>query len=235
MGGTCSSKTNSESEAETTYEGLCAAVEKKLGLHNIEITEFEAVLDEVSYKKKAIDVDILSDVFVRFGVERDEFLAREGPFLGFYGGLVGTVEEDRAFVLSTSLFFCKGKVSEKKNVLWRCLMTTEKDYISYKELLELTMMLIVVPTKIIPEVVRGTEKKTTNKTLQMLIDATEADLREYAKRYFPEVPREKGKMHRHEFDGWLARPEMGDVFSPKRHRKALVEFLNARKATAIAS
>lgn len=232
MGGMCSSRTGGENEAETTYEGLCAAVESKLGLYNIEITTFETVLDEVSYKKDAINFDTLSDVFVRFGVPRNEFLAADSLFRMFYSGLVGTIEEDKGFILSTSLPFCKGKMMDKKNVLWRCLMTTEKNYISYKELLELIKMLIVVPVKVIPEMVQENEGKIDN-SLQTLIEATEEELNDYAKQYFPEMPREGDMMHRYEFDEWLLRPESEGVFSPSHHRKSFIAYLNTKKAAKI--
>lgn len=235
MGNMCSKRTASGTEAETTYEGLCSAVESKLGLYNIEITEFESVIDEVSYKKSAISINTLSDVFYRFGISREEFMAKENPFLVFYSGLIGTLEEDKGYILSTSLPFCKGKIFDKKSVLWRCLMTTEKNYINYKELLGLINMLIVVSVKVIPEIAVETEEKNIDQSLQMLIDATEADLDGYSKHYYPSAPREGDMMHRHEFDTWMAKFETEGIFSPKHHRKAFITYLNSVKAQKILS
>eukprot|EP00826_Nyctotherus_ovalis_P047368 TRINITY_DN5441_c0_g1_i4.p1 TRINITY_DN5441_c0_g1~~TRINITY_DN5441_c0_g1_i4.p1 ORF type:complete len:235 (+),score=81.98 TRINITY_DN5441_c0_g1_i4:156-860(+) len=234
MGGMCSSRTGGEGEAGTTYEGLCAAVESKLGLYNIEITDFESVLDEVSYKKDAIDFELLSDVFVRFGVTRDVFLAQHSIFREFYSGLVGTIEEDKGYVLSSSLHFCKGKIFDKKSVLWRCLMTTEKNYISYKELLDVIKMLVAVSAKYIPEIASSAES-SVDPTMQMLLDATEPELDEYARQYFPRPPREGDKMHRYEFDEWLLRPESEGIFSSSHHRRSFVSYLNAKKSVKLAT
>lgn len=235
MGNMCSKRTATGTEAGTTYEGLCSAVESKLGLHNIEITEFESVLDEVSYKKSAISINTLSDVFYRFGISREEFMAKENPFLIFYNGLVGTFEEDKGYILSTSLPFCKGKIFDKKSVLWGCLTTTEKNYINYKELLGLINMLIVVSVKVIPEIAVETEEKNIDQSLQMLIDATEEDVDYYSKFYYPNSPREGDAMHRHEFDNWFVKPETEGIFSPKRHRKAFLTYLNSKKIPKVLS
>jgi len=235
MGGACSSRREGDNEAGTSYEGLCAAVESKLGLYKIDITEFEVVLDEVSYKKDAIDLDTLSDVFVRFGVLRSEFLSKDGPFIIFYNGLVGTIEEDKGFILSASLPFCKGKMLDKKNVLWRCLMTTEKNYIKWNELIELIKMMIVTTVKIIPEMVYDNEIGNIDTNIQTLIDATEEELNDYARQYFPGTPRDKNMVHRHEFDEWLLRPESDGVFSPTHHRKSFLAYLNTKKLAEIPS
>jgi len=230
MGGLCSSKTGNENEMDITYERLCAAIEAKLELYNIEITEFETVLDEVSFKKDAIDLNTLSDVFIRFGVTRDEFLSKERPFNAFYSGLSGSIEEDKGYILSMSLPFCKGKLSDKKSVLWRCLMTTEKNYINYKDLLGVIKMLIVMSVKVIPEMVYDTEEKNMDKTLQLLMGATEPQIDTYSRMYFPSAPREGDKMHRHEFDEWLQKPESQGIFSPSHHRKAFITYLNNKVA-----
>eukprot|EP00826_Nyctotherus_ovalis_P047369 TRINITY_DN5441_c0_g1_i9.p1 TRINITY_DN5441_c0_g1~~TRINITY_DN5441_c0_g1_i9.p1 ORF type:complete len:112 (+),score=42.51 TRINITY_DN5441_c0_g1_i9:66-401(+) len=105
----------------------------------------------------------------------------------------------------------------------------------YKELLGLIKMLIVMPAKVIPEMVGETEEKNMDKTIQMLLDATEAEVDGYAKTYFPNTPREGDMIHIHEVDEWLQKPEVAGIFSPSHHRKAFVAYLNSRKAGQLLS
>ena len=228
MGGACSSRSDNENEPEVTCEGLCSAVESKLGLYKIEATKLETVLDEVCYENKAIDFQVLSDVFVRFEIPRSEFLSKESPFTVFYGGLVGNLEDDKCYVLCTSLPFCKGNLSEKKNILWRCLETTDKNNIYYNELIGVLKMLIVIPVKIIPEMIDYNDFQVIDKDLKTLLDSTEEDIDDYSKKYFPEKPQNGTTMHKHEFDEWFLKPEIEDLFSSKQHRKSFITYLNLK-------
>ena len=234
MGETCStvcgSNPREDHEENLNYENLCSIIEGKLGLSKIQIKDFESVLEEVSYKKRAIDYQTLAEAFIRFEIPKEDFLSPESPFLAFYGGLIGTLEEDKDYILSTSLPFCKGELFDKKSVLWRCLETTEKNYINYEELIELIKMLIIIPTKVIPEMASKLEsdRQILDKNLKLLIDSTEEEINDYARQYLPSVPRNVKLMHRHEFDAWLNHPELQNIFSPSQHRRSLLTYLGLK-------
>ena len=99
-------------------------------------------------------------------------MSNNSPFLVFYGGLIGTLEEDKGYILSTSLPFCKGDIFDKKSVLWRCLETTDKNYISYDELTGLIKMLIVIPTKVIPEMASKLQGAEISGNIKLLMAST---------------------------------------------------------------
>jgi len=237
MGNTCStvcSTTGREDhEEDLNYENLCCIVESKLGLSKIQIKDLESVLEEISYKKRAIDFQTLADVFLKFDVPKKEFLAEDNLFTVLYSGLIGTLEEDKGYILSTSLPFCKGELFDKKSVLWRCLETVQKNFISYEELVDLIKMLIIIPTKVIPEMASKGNVGVMDRNLKLLINATEEEINDYAKQYLPEVPRNVKFIHRHEFDTWLASDRASRLFVSSHHRKALLTYLNLKKGIEV--
>eukprot|EP00826_Nyctotherus_ovalis_P007405 TRINITY_DN11846_c0_g1_i10.p1 TRINITY_DN11846_c0_g1~~TRINITY_DN11846_c0_g1_i10.p1 ORF type:complete len:240 (+),score=70.02 TRINITY_DN11846_c0_g1_i10:93-812(+) len=233
MGNTCSTVCSStgreDHEEDLNYENMCSITEAKLGLSKIQIKDLESVLEEVSYRKRAIDFQTLAEVFLRFEVPKEEFLSDNSPFTVLYSGLIGTLEEDKGYILSTSLPFCKGELFDKKSVLWRCLETVQKNYISYEELVDLIKMLIIIPTKVIPEMASRADVGVMDKNIQLLIGTTEEEINDYAKQYLPPIPRNVKLIHRHEFDAWLKRPEISKLFVPSHHRRALLTYLNLKK------
>lgn len=235
MGNICSGSHNEEGEANFTYEGQCTAVECKLGLRDVQIKDFEAVLEEIAYKRGKIDYDGLAEVFERFGIKKKDFNAAQGPFLSLYNGFIGSLEEDKGYILSTTLSFCKGDLADKKHVLWRCLETTEKNYVNFVELLGLVKMIVAIATKIIPEIVVRNDTGSQDAAMRKLLNASEDDVSTYAARYFPKQPRDKTMMHRHEFDEWLKRTDVQKIFSTSHHRQAFLTYLNAKGLKTIAA
>ena len=106
MGGSCASVCASGShedhEYDIHYENMCANIENKLGLGRIEIKDLEEKLEAISYKSSKIEFEDLADIFIKFGIPRNEFLSENSIFIDFYNGLIGTIEEDKGYILCHS-------------------------------------------------------------------------------------------------------------------------------------
>eukprot|EP00826_Nyctotherus_ovalis_P001430 TRINITY_DN10223_c0_g1_i4.p1 TRINITY_DN10223_c0_g1~~TRINITY_DN10223_c0_g1_i4.p1 ORF type:complete len:261 (-),score=66.40 TRINITY_DN10223_c0_g1_i4:150-932(-) len=231
MGNICSKSQNEESEDDLTYtyEIQCTEMEDKLHLKDVHIEDFEATLEVIAYKKGRIDYDGLAEVFERFYVKKEDFNAPQKPFLSLYNGLIGSLEEDKSYVLSITLPFCKGTLADKKHVLWRCLETTEKNYINYVELLGLIKMIATIAIKIIPEIVVRNDTGNKDTAIRKLLNASEDDLSDYTTRYFPKYSRGKTMMHKYEFDEWLEQTDARKIFSTSNHRQTFLAYLKKAK------
>ena len=163
---------------------------------------------------------------------REEFLSKQSPFLLFYSGITGALEDDKNYVLCVSLPFCKGNMNDKKSVLWRSLETINKNYINYAELIGTIKMIIVMTIRVIPEMVCHDESQIVDKNLQALLDSNEIDINEYADRYSPRPPRNGNMFHKHEFDEWFNEDKMENIFSSKHHRRSFITYLNEKKAAS---
>ena len=226
MCGVCVPCQRNSNGAVLSCEKQCKDIEERLALEKIEIKDLENMIEELSYTKNSLNYNELSELFTKFGISKEEFLAEKSLFKTFYGRLPGHIAEDKGYILSTSLPFCKGDIFDKKCVLWRCLETTEKDFINHNELIDLIKMLIVMQMKGIPAIAAKQEEKIIDKNMKLLVESTEEDINAYATQYFPLSPRSGTRMHRHEFDSWISRPIIQNIFTPEYHRREFICHIN---------
>lgn len=216
-----------ECPAYPKYEVLCNIIENKLILHCLEIKQFETTLDEVTYtEQQTFDFSMLASIFDKYGVNKKEFLETNSPYLKFFSGITGILEDDKDYVLSSCLPYSKGSALEKREVMWRCLVVNNKNYVIYDELCELIQMLIIIPVKLIPEIViQKFPEESEDPELKQLAECQEKQIIEYGQQYYPAQPKNTGYIHKHEFDNWLTPEMIWQLFSPSLHRERMLKFL----------
>jgi hypothetical protein len=215
------------------YEAACGAMETRLKLPQCMIKELEAMVNEAHFKNSSFNMQILAQVFTRFGVSEAEFLQPDSLFQSFYADLDDDPSNSGGnvkFVLASSLPFCAGELEDKKTLLWSCLLPDENSFVQYTNAVDLLSMFVVLSTKTIPEMVLKSDPQA-DPNIVALIDCSDDLLQAYIAEMLPQSPREGPLMHRHEFDMWVNTLGAAKMFSSAYHRRSLLEFLAAHTPT----
>ena len=211
------------------YEKQCKEMEKKLMISTLEIAKIENEIDEMEFKQKYFDTDGVATIYTRHGVDKPDFLAKDGVFMQFFPELAES--EARQYFISSILPFCKGTMWEKREALWKVLKP-ENNSLNYPELVAVTLMMISLSTRVIPELVKKhTEKigKKPNEKILELAECNDEIFDIYAEKHYPKKSDEGETIHRHEYSLWLEEVEATNLFSAQHHREALLKLLAERK------